>query len=116
MRQVAESIGLFDTPHLKNLAARAFLGQGFSRERWPSMAHSLLNAFLLQREAPPFSAGSCRRRDHLISLFQSAVFHFSVFAALAAVVHADERIPTGFKVGRYTRLWERNPFTEVAPG
>jgi hypothetical protein len=39
-----------------------------------------------------------------------------VFAALAAVVQADEQIPTGFKVGRYTRLWERNPFTEVTPG
>jgi hypothetical protein len=28
-------------------------------------------------------------------------------------MHAEDRVPTGFKLERYTRLWERNPFTQV---
>jgi hypothetical protein len=29
--------------------------------------------------------------------------------------HASEEIPTGFKLERYVRVWERNPFTLVTP-
>lgn len=37
------------------------------------------------------------------------------FFGLAAPVHADDPLPTGFKAERYQRLWERNPFTLVTP-
>ena len=84
------------------------------RYGWPSMAHSLLNAFLVQRGAPQLRTGSCRRRDSLVSFFRCA-FHFSAFAALSTLVQAEDQIPTGFKVERYTQLWERNPFTLVTP-
>jgi hypothetical protein len=33
----------------------------------------------------------------------------------ATVGHADEEIPAGFKLERYARVWEHNPFTLVAP-
>jgi hypothetical protein len=31
------------------------------------------------------------------------------------VVSADEEVPAGFKVDRYQKVWERNPFTLVTP-
>ena len=31
------------------------------------------------------------------------------------LVSADDQIPFGFKANRYSHLWERNPFTLVAP-
>jgi len=30
-------------------------------------------------------------------------------------MQAEDQIPTGFKLERYKRLWERNPFTQVKP-
>jgi hypothetical protein len=36
-----------------------------------------------------------------------------LFAALPAVICAEDQIPNGFKLERYKRLWERNPFTKV---
>lgn len=45
----------------------------------------------------------------------SALVRLLSFAALPALIHAEDQIPAGFKLERYTRLWERNPFTEVKP-
>jgi len=36
-------------------------------------------------------------------------------ATAANDAHAGAEIPTGFKVERYARVWERNPFTLVTP-
>jgi len=63
----------------------------------------------VQTGAPQLRTGSCRRRDSLVSFFRCA-FHFSAFAALSTLVQAQDQIPTGFKVERYTQVWERNPF------
>jgi hypothetical protein len=73
------------------------------------MADSLRNAFLVQRGAPQLRTGGCRRRDSLVGFFRCA-FHLSAFAALSTLVQAEDQIPTGFKVERYTQVWERNPF------
>ena len=44
-----------------------------------------------------------------------AFIQFAAFAALPALLHAEDQIPAGFKAERYARLWERNPFTLVTP-
>jgi hypothetical protein len=36
-------------------------------------------------------------------------------ATVANDAHAGAKIPTGFKLERYARVWERNPFTLVTP-
>src|SRR5271165_1477837 len=36
-------------------------------------------------------------------------------ATVANDAHAGAEIPTGFKLERYARVWERNPFTLVTP-
>jgi hypothetical protein len=36
-------------------------------------------------------------------------------ATVANDAHAGEEIPTGFKLERYARVWEHNPFTLVTP-
>ena len=41
------------------------------------------------------------------------LFHLLAFAALSTLVRAEDQIPVGLKVERYTRLWERNPFAPV---
>jgi hypothetical protein len=57
-------------------------------------------------------------------LFSAAVMFTAMEIATAkdagtqlatVVTHAGEEIPTGFTVERYTRVWEHNPFTFVAP-
>jgi hypothetical protein len=50
-----------------------------------------------------------------LKIYRRAFFQFSTFAALAAIVQAEDKIPTGFKAERYTQLWEHNPFTLVTP-
>jgi hypothetical protein len=40
---------------------------------------------------------------------------FLAFFCSAAVIRADDALPTGFKADRYRNLWERNPFTLVTP-
>lgn len=45
----------------------------------------------------------------------SALVSLLLSAALPALIHAEDRVPTGFKLERYTRLWERNPFIQVKP-
>ena len=42
----------------------------------------------------------------------------AVFTALPAFIHAADQAPAGFKIERYTPVWEQNPFTfpkTVAP-
>ncbi len=33
----------------------------------------------------------------------------------AGVVRADDQLPVGYKIDRYRKIWERNPFTLVTP-
>src|ERR1700730_10880440 len=37
------------------------------------------------------------------------------FTAPPAFIHAADQIPTGFKIERYTPVWEHNPFTFPNP-
>jgi hypothetical protein len=40
----------------------------------------------------------------------------TLLSAIAApIASADDEVPAGFKVDRYQRVWERNPFTLVTP-
>jgi hypothetical protein len=50
-----------------------------------------------------------------LKLYQSAFIKFWVFAGLPVLVQAEDQIPAGFKVERYARVWERNPFVSVTP-
>ena len=50
-----------------------------------------------------------------LKTYRSALIRLLLFAALPALIHAEDQIPTGFKLERYTRLWERNPFIQVKP-
>jgi hypothetical protein len=50
-----------------------------------------------------------------LKIFGSALICLLLFAALTALTYAEDQIPTGFKLERYKRLFERNPFTQVEP-
>jgi hypothetical protein len=67
----------------------------------------------------PQSAASNRARQEC--LFSSLRFPVRAcalclaFLSFAAMVRADDPVPTGFQAERYRTLWERNPFTLVTP-
>jgi hypothetical protein len=53
-----------------------------------------------------------------LKLYRRGILRLSgllVFTAIPAFVHAQDQIPIGFKVERYSQLWERNPFSLVTP-
>src|SRR5436305_15243747 len=63
------------------------------------------------------SDGVSRSREAL-KLDRRVFIRFSTlaaFTALPAFIHAADRTPAGFKIERYTRVWEHNPFTFPKP-
>jgi hypothetical protein len=58
-----------------------------------------------------FSSGTSKRPPALIRVCLPAL----VSMIFVPLIEGDDEIPSGFKVDRYQRVWERNPFTLVAP-
>jgi hypothetical protein len=52
--------------------------------------------------------------DRLPALFKACPLILAM-AYPGPSVHGQDDIPTGFKVDRYQKIWERNPFTLVTP-
>jgi hypothetical protein len=64
---------------------------------------------------PPSKRKSTKYTNWLLFFLATGILLSLKIATVANDAHPNDEIPTGFGVERYASIWERNPFTLVAP-